>query len=97
MIENGESLRALEAALRAQESFARFGQQDSEWRAWLVAARAGRRLDEETKSREYARNAGDRLSRLEQKWGTEAYKGYLTRPDVQHLRSQLNQAINPQR
>jgi serine/threonine protein kinase/Tfp pilus assembly protein PilF len=97
MIENAESQRSLKAALLAQESFARFGQQDSEWRAWLTAARAGQRLGDETAAREYARSAESKLLSLEQRWGPEAYSSYLARPDVRHFRSQLNQVINPHR
>jgi serine/threonine protein kinase/Tfp pilus assembly protein PilF len=95
MLESAEAERALETALQAQKSFARFGQQDSEWRAWLLAAQAKRRLGEIAAAREYASNAGARLSNLEQKWGPEAYNGYLARPDVQHFRKQLGQLLNP--
>jgi hypothetical protein len=97
MMENNQSQPALETALRAQESFARFGQMDSEWRAWLVAARAAQRMGDKTKSREYAGQSEARLSSLGQKWSSEAYNGYLARPDVKNFRSQLNQALNPQR
>jgi serine/threonine protein kinase/Tfp pilus assembly protein PilF len=95
MLGSAEADRALETALRAQKSFARFGQQDSEWRAWLLAAQAKRQLGEIAAAREYASNAGARLSNLEQKWGPEAYNGYLARPDVQHFRTQLGQLLNP--
>jgi tetratricopeptide (TPR) repeat protein/predicted Ser/Thr protein kinase len=95
MLENVEPQPALETALEAQESFARFGQQDSEWRAWLIAARASQRLGKERTTREYASYAGARLSSLEQKWGPEAYNGYLARPDIQHFRKQLNRLLKP--
>jgi serine/threonine protein kinase/Flp pilus assembly protein TadD len=96
MLENGEPQGAVEIALQAQASFARFGQQDSEWRAWLIAARATERLGKATASREYATRAVTVRSNLTQKWGAEASHGYLDRPDVQHSRKQLSQLLGPQ-
>jgi hypothetical protein len=92
---SGDAQRALEIALQARESFVRFGQQDSEWRAWLVAAQAKQRLGEAASAREYAANADAQLSNLGQKWGPEAYNGYLARPDIQHFRKQLGHLLNP--
>lgn len=94
-LESGDSQRALEKAMQARESFARFGKQDSEWRAWLIAAQAKHRLGEGAAAFEYATNANAQLSNLEQKWGLEAYNGYLARPDIQHFRKQLGQLLNP--
>jgi ATP/maltotriose-dependent transcriptional regulator MalT len=95
VLESGDSQRALETALRARESFVRFGQQDSEWRALLIAAQAKQRLGEVAAAREYATTANAQLSNLEQKWGPEAYNGYLARPDIQYFRKQLGQVLNP--
>jgi tetratricopeptide (TPR) repeat protein len=95
MLENGDARRALETALKAQNSFARFGREESEWRAWLVAAQASQQLGEQTSVLQYASYAAARLSNLEQKWGAEAYNGYLSRPDIQHLRGQLGQLVKP--
>lgn len=95
LLENGESQRTLETALQAQASCARFGQQDSEWRAWLIAARATEQSGEATTRREYASRAETVLSNLPQKWGAEAYHSYLTRPDVQRWRKQLEQLLKP--
>lgn len=89
LVEDNEAQGALTNALAAQESFARAGQHDSEWRAWLVAARASRRAGDEAKAREYAANAADSLTRLQQKWGGDIYSNYIARPDVQFLRKQL--------
>ena len=95
MLDGGEAQYALETALRAQDNFARFGKEDSEWRAWLIAAQASRRLGKEAAAHEYASYAVNRLSELEQKWGLEAYNGYLTRSDVMHLRKQTDQLLKP--
>ncbi len=92
---SGDTQRALESALQAQESFACFGKQDSEWRAWLIAAQASRRLGNETAAREYSSYALNRLSELEQKWGSEVYNGYLIRPDIMYFHKQLDQLFKP--
>jgi tetratricopeptide (TPR) repeat protein len=96
LLENGDPQRAVTTAMQAQASFARFGQQDSEWRAWLIAARATQRPGEATARREYATQADTVLSKLTQTWGAEAYHSYLARPDVQHSREQLGQLLKPQ-
>jgi tetratricopeptide (TPR) repeat protein len=96
MLENGELQPALDTALEAQASFARFGQQDSEWRAWLIAARAAVRPGHTALSREYATQAETVLSNLTQKWEAEAFQGYLARPDVRHSRKQLGRVLRPQ-
>jgi tetratricopeptide (TPR) repeat protein len=96
ILESGEAQGSLEAALRAQASFASFGQQDSEWRAWLIAARAAGRLSDATARREYAVQAETALSNLTRKWGAEAFQSYLVRPDVQHSRKLLGQLLRPQ-
>ena len=85
-LESGDAAVALRNALQAQERFARASQPESEWRAWLVAARAER--DEATR-RSYTARASEILSSLEQKWGTDAFNSYMTRPDVQISRQQL--------
>lgn len=95
MLDNGEAQPALEAVLRAQESFARYGKSDSEWRAWLIAAQASRRLGNEATALEYSSHAVTRLSDLEHKWGPEAYRDYLARSDIMHFRKQLDQLLKP--
>ncbi|HXU39123.1 MAG TPA: protein kinase [Blastocatellia bacterium] len=95
LLESGEAQRALDTALRAKDSFARFGQLESEWRAWLIAAQAKRHLNEDEAAHEYASTATARLSNLEQRFGSEAYNSYLKRPDVQQFRKTLNQQLNP--
>ncbi|HMF57303.1 MAG TPA: tetratricopeptide repeat protein [Pyrinomonadaceae bacterium] len=93
MLENGDAQGAVEKALQAEQSFARYGQSESEWRAWLVAARAIERAGDHTKAREYASHSTDALSALEQKLGAENYQSYLTRPDVQYSRQQIKQLL----
>ena len=93
MLDGGEMQRALETVLRAQESFARFGKEDSEWRAWFIAAQASKRLGKEAAASKYASYAVNQFSELEQKWGSEAYNTYLTRSDITHFRKQLDQLL----
>lgn len=93
LLETGENQDALNTALQAQERFARAGQQDSEWRAWLVAGLASQRLNDSGGMSERLAHANNLLAGLEQKWGTDNYKSYLTRPDVQFYRQQLDKAL----
>ena len=79
---------ALENALEAQKMFARSGQQDSEWRALLIAARAGELAGNKSAAQDYASRADSLCAGLEQKWGKEAYEGYLHRPDIKKYRDQ---------
>jgi hypothetical protein len=95
MLEGSRTQLALETALNAQQNFARFGKTDSEWRAWLIAARASKRLGNEAAADQYASYAVNRLSELEQKWGSEAYNSYLTRSDITRFRKQTDQLLKP--
>jgi serine/threonine protein kinase/outer membrane protein assembly factor BamD (BamD/ComL family) len=94
ILASGDARRSLEMALRAQQSFSSFGQLDSEWRAWLIAASASQNQGEETKAREYTSYATGRQVELEKRLGSEAYKGYLSRPDIQHFNQRLAQIVN---
>jgi serine/threonine protein kinase/tetratricopeptide (TPR) repeat protein len=96
LLDGGNARGALQTALRAQASFAHFGQKESEWRAWLLAARASQRLSQQAVMREYASNASARLTSLEQEWGAEPYRGYLSRQDIQRSLKQLGLLLNEQ-
>ena len=91
----GGAQKSLQLALLARENFGRMGQAVSEWRAWLIAARASQQLGNKTATREYAENARARLASLENRWGQEVYNGYSSRKDIQHSRKQLEQLLNP--
>jgi serine/threonine protein kinase len=88
-----DSKGALENALEAQKMLARSGQQDSEWRALLIAARAGDLTGNKSAAYDYASRADSLCAGLEQKWGKEAYEGYLRRPDIQNYRNQIAQIL----
>jgi serine/threonine protein kinase/predicted negative regulator of RcsB-dependent stress response len=84
---------ALANALEAQAIFARSGQQDSEWRALLIAARASELAGNKSAMKDYASRADSLCAGLKQKWGAEAYDGYLRRSDIQAYRRDLDQVL----
>lgn len=87
----GDSKAAASNALQAQEVFARLDQPASEWQALLIAAQASDKLGDKSTARAYAMRAKDTLSKLEQRWGSENYNSYVSRPDIQRFRKQLEQ------
>ena len=89
MLLQKENVAALENALQLEKVFAQSGQQDSEWRALLVAARASDLTGNKTAAREYAARAAQTCSALQPRWGAEAYQNYLKRPDIQMYQKQL--------
>jgi tetratricopeptide (TPR) repeat protein/predicted Ser/Thr protein kinase len=75
--------QALSLATQAQERFARGGQLESEWRAWLIVAQANALLGNKDQSVEQLRKALDVRAKLEQQWGSGTFKRYTSRPDIQ--------------
>src|SRR5262249_28407262 len=69
LLESGDAQGARATALQAQESFERAGQQEAEWRAWLLAGRACQRASDGLNARDYASRADKALSSLKEKWG----------------------------
>jgi serine/threonine protein kinase/Tfp pilus assembly protein PilF len=80
---------ALTLALQAQEKFARGSQLESEWRAWLIAALAVQQLGDQARADEYSKNAREVRSKLEQQWGSDAFKVYISKPDIQMYDKEL--------
>ena len=74
---------ALSLATQAQERAARGGQFESEWRAWLIASRANALLGNKDQAEEQLKRAFDARAKLEQEWGVEAFRKYISRPDIQ--------------
>src|SRR5258708_21306348 len=64
-----DSKGALENALEAQKMLARSGQQDSEWRALLIAARASDLMGNKSTAHENATQADILCAGLARKWG----------------------------
>jgi hypothetical protein len=86
--------RALATALEAQAMFAHAGQQDSEWRALLIAARASQLAGNKSSMQDYASRADALCAGLQEKWGADAYAGYLRRPDIAIYRQQIDQIFS---
>ena len=78
-----------DAALQAEQFFARSERVESDWRALAVAGIACRHMGDEMAARDYLARAGVLLSKLEQSLGADA-PGYLSRLDVQRLRGELD-------
>lgn len=91
LLATGDAANALTFALQAQETLARLGRRHSEWRAWLIAAQAEQRG--QTKAREYAARGATLLAAMEKALGADEYKSYLSRPDVQRDRKQLEKLL----
>lgn len=87
-LQTGDRAGALKNSQDSQQLFARLGRQDLEWLALLIAARAS--SSDASKAQEFASRAEALLSGLQQKWSNENYQSYLSRPDVQFHRGQLN-------
>ncbi|HKS29369.1 MAG TPA: tetratricopeptide repeat protein [Pyrinomonadaceae bacterium] len=96
--ENGDDAGAIENALRAQERLALGEQQMSEWRAWLIAARASQRKGDQSAADAQMSKAAEILSSLRQKWRPDTFKSYAERTDVQLYIKQLGAAftVEPQ-
>ncbi len=88
-LESGDARAALEEATTVQQRFAQGGQQESEWRAWLIASRASQRLSDGATAQQELAQAKEVLSKLQQKWGADLFNRYLMRPDIQIYYQQL--------
>jgi hypothetical protein len=93
LLESGDATNAQAKAQQAVDDFQRTGQLDSSWRALLIAARASARASDQSKAHDYAVRADSAFKALEQRWGAKPFKDFLTRPDVQFYRRQLDQLL----
>ena len=93
MLLSKDSAAAIQTALEAQKIFGQSGQQDSEWRALLIAARASDLAGNKSAAQDYASRADQTCNALQQKWGADAYQSYLKRPDIQTSRKQLSDLL----
>ena len=88
LLANGDYQAALDQATQAQERFAKSGQQESEWRAWVIAALAGEHLADQSATPGRRQHAKEIIVLLQRKWGT-SFNQYVARPDVQVYYKQL--------
>ena len=93
LLSTGDAANGLASALQAQKTFARLGNRHSEWRAWLIAAQASRQERDNAKVDEYSAHASEMLKSLERTLGPNEYASYLSRPDVQRYRKQLDELL----
>jgi hypothetical protein len=56
---------------------------ESEWRVWTIIALANALLGNTAQSADQLTKASQIRGNLEQQWGTEAFKFYISRPDIQ--------------
>jgi len=80
-------------ALQAQALFAKAGQQDSEWRAFLIAARAAK-ISGKPDARDYATRADNLYNGLRDRFGEESFDTYQRRPDIVAYRNQMNEILS---
>ena len=78
-----DAQNALTLATQAQERFARGLQLESEWRAWAIASRASKDLGDSAKAQEQIKNEEAIRAKFELMLGSEAFKLYTLRPDIQ--------------
>jgi serine/threonine protein kinase/Tfp pilus assembly protein PilF len=79
---NGNYSAALQAAMQAQDYFSSKTQNESAWRALSLAAQISSRNGDQSKAREFALSALEKLSLIEKDWGAEHFQKYLSKPDV---------------
>ena len=89
----GDGRGALADAQAAQKIFASAGQLESEWRAWLLAARSMRLVGDSAVAYDYATRAESSRAALQVRWGDDNYRGYAGRPDIQLRLRQLGQLL----
>jgi serine/threonine protein kinase/tetratricopeptide (TPR) repeat protein len=89
LFENGHLSEALANALLAQQQFASRRRIESEWRAWITAARASERLGNVDARREQLLKAQAILTILQRNWDAAAFNSYLARADIQSQHRQL--------
>jgi serine/threonine protein kinase len=79
----GDRPHAQQLSQAAQQFFARTGQLDSGWRAWLLLARSN------TKDKSAIQKAAAVRAELEKQWGPDDVRRYLARPDIRNSQKLL--------
>lgn len=90
---SGDAQAASTIAGEGQQQSAASKLRESEWRALLIGARAFEKTGDKARARQLALQCNTVIAALEQAWGSNNYKTYLTRPDVQELRIELDALI----
>ena len=90
LLANNEAQEALNIINDLKKSFVNAGNYPVQWQSSVIAAHASHTLSDKAKANEYAAQANRLLPEIEKTFGTENYKTYLSRPDVQDYLNQLN-------
>jgi hypothetical protein len=90
LLEIAKPAEALANALQARETFAHTVQIESMWRASYLAACASQQMNDGRAAREHAAQAESQLAALRQRWGDEAFTGYISRQDIKFYLKRLN-------
>lgn len=81
----GDAQQARKHAIKAEQYFASGAQLDSDLRANLLAASASKALNDSAAYSHFAKKSVDILVSLEHTWGPQAFRTYLSRPDLRAL------------
>ncbi len=93
MLAGGDPAQASRLALEVQPQFGRASQYESEWRAWLIAARAARARGEASQARDCAGRAAAQLARFQGRLEAADSASYADRPDIRRCRAELERLI----
>jgi tetratricopeptide (TPR) repeat protein/tRNA A-37 threonylcarbamoyl transferase component Bud32 len=85
LFQEGKLPAARDSAVQAIQTFSKSGQLESEWRAWIVAARSIRAGGDVASAADCLARARACMSKLRDQYGAEAFAGYSSRPDIQDL------------
>ena len=91
----GDAQGGLQQAAEAADRCAASRQVECEWWSRAAQARANEMAGDKVKARELASRAQQLLSSLEAKWGSDYFKSFLARGDVDELRHQILALNNP--
>jgi len=91
----GDAESGLQQAAEAADRCAAARQLESEWWSRAAQARASEMAGDKVKARQFASRALELLSSLEAKWGSNYFKSFLARGDVDELNRQILLLSNP--
>ncbi len=87
---NANWAESVSGATEARELYSRQERPESEWRAWLILARARQAIGTPLEAKQSALAASEKLKYLLQQWGDTSYNRYRTRPDIRLQLAQLD-------
>jgi serine/threonine protein kinase len=90
-LESGDAVTASSVLKQALESFRTYGQNESAWRASLLAGEADKILRDSASANASFSNASEFLRSLKTQWGAESFGAYESRTDIQQYTSRLGQ------